>query len=117
VPTTVLDMVCNGHNVQELAGLSIMAAKLEEDKAVLEQQLEKARRAHAELCAAGKQLAAAESTIRESTILSMNSRAETPDAEVGMALGRAGQGRCVFSAVQKLPACFPQEAARMLTQA
>ena len=32
---------------------------------------------------AGKQLAAAESTIRESTIQSMNNRAETPDVEVG----------------------------------
>lgn len=63
--------------------MSIMAETLAGDKAVLEEQLDKARLAHAELCKAGKKLAAAESTIRESTMQSMsNTRAETPDAEV-----------------------------------
>lgn len=71
--------------MQEVASLNIMAEKLEEDKAVLEEQLVEARRAQADICKAGKQLAAAETTIRESTMMSMSNGGNTPDTDVSWA--------------------------------
>lgn len=52
---------------------------------MLEEQLEESRTAHAELCAVGKQLAAAESTIH-----SISKRSETPDAEVQLGVRAVG---------------------------
>jgi hypothetical protein len=57
-----------------------LAETLAEDNVELEGQLHETRAAHAELCAAGKLLAAAESTIHSCNLGSL----DTPDQEVGL---------------------------------